>query len=207
MRLGWADFRKFCWERRNPLVSVVVHMALLLIVVGGLHSAPHVAPYRLPGTKQGVTALTYFAAGSRMPVPSDSLQKQPEKVKRLPLPVPVPSVPKMEAATNSGAQSGLDNAPQSGLGEGDISIALETYFPYPHPNLSGLPRGTKGDVILDAVVDEEGKISKLTLVRGLGSPVDEEVIAAVQQWRYTPAKRQGVPVSSERELHFHYERG
>jgi hypothetical protein len=29
----------------------------------------------------------------------------------------------------------------------------------------------------------------------------------VEQWRYTPAKKDGVPVPSERELHFHYERG
>lgn len=86
-------------------------------------------------------------------------------------------------------------------------LALETYFTYPKPDLSSLPHGTEGDVILDAVVDEEGKIAKLTLVKGLGSPVDDMVIATVQQWRYTPAMRQGVPVASERERHFHYERG
>jgi protein TonB len=37
--------------------------------------------------------------------------------------------------------------------------------------------------------------------------VDETVIAAVRQWEYTPAKKNGVPVVSEQELHFHYERG
>jgi protein TonB len=165
------------------------------------------APYRLPGTAQGVTVLTYYQAGSRQPVASETLHKNPEKTKATPLPVPVPSLPKLAPPQDAGSQAGLENSAQSGLGEGDISIALETYFPYPAPDLSHLAHGTKGDVILDAVVDEEGKISKLTLVHGLGSPVDEEVIATVQQWRYTPAKRQGVPIASERELHFHYERG
>jgi len=46
---------------------------------------------------------------------------------------------------------------------------LETYFPYPQPDLTSLPRGTKGDIILDAVIDESGKITELTLVKGLGS--------------------------------------
>ena len=62
-------------------------------------------------------------------------------------------------------------------------------------------------MILDAVIDDHGKITQLTLVKGLGSPVDETVIATVQQWTYTPAMKNGVPVASEQELHFHYERG
>ncbi len=61
-------------------------------------------------------------------------------------------------------------------------------------------------MILNAVIDER-EYSELTLLKGLGSPVDEYVIATVQQWKYTPAKKNGVPVVSEQELHFHYERG
>jgi protein TonB len=105
------------------------------------------------------------------------------------------------------AETGTSAAEKSGLGEGDITIALQTVFLYPKPDLSSLPHGTKGDVILNAVIDEHGKISELTLLKGLGSPVDETVIAAVRQWEYTPAKKNGVPVVSEQELHFHYERG
>jgi protein TonB len=62
-------------------------------------------------------------------------------------------------------------------------------------------------VVLDAVIDEHGNVAQLTLVKGLGSPIDQDVIATVQQWRYTPAMKNGVPVASEQELHFHYERG
>ena len=95
----------------------------------------------------------------------------------------------------------------SGLGEGEISLALEKYFPYPRPDLSALPHGTRGDVILDAVVGADGKIAELTLVQGLGPAIDNVVIATVKEWSYTPATRHGVPVASKQELHFHYERG
>ena len=184
-----------------------MHAALLLVVLKGVSRTPQIVPYRLPGTAQGVTVLTYFAPGSKHPVPAEDPHRVPEKTKPKPQPVPAPTVAKAEPKQESGAQTGVGNSPQSGMGEGDITIALETYFPFPKPDLSSLPHGTKGDVILDAVVDEDGKISKVTLVKGLGSPVDDAVIATVQRWRYTPAMRQGVPVASERELHFHYERG
>jgi protein TonB len=61
-------------------------------------------------------------------------------------------------------------------------------------------------VILDAVIDEHGKISDLKLMHGLGQPIDDVVIATVRQWSFAPATRNGVPIPSEQELHFHYER-
>jgi protein TonB len=194
-------------QRKGELLSVVAHLALLLCFVGGIGRSAKLVPYRLPGTAQGVTRLTYYAPGSFRPLASETPQKSLVKAKSAATRHPVPSPPQVVPSQAAESQAGVGASAQSGLGEGDITIALESYFPFPTPDLSGLPHGTKGDVILDAVVDEQGKISKLTLLKGLGSPVDESVIATVQQWRYTPAMRQGVPVASERELHFHYERG
>jgi len=192
-------------RHRSGLISLAVHAVLLLCLVGGIRLAPRMAPYRLPGTQKGVTFLTYYQSGSRQPVAAETLRKKPQKPK--PTAIPVPSVPKLDPSHAAGSQAGVGSSAQSGLGEGDITLALETYFPFPTPDLTVLPHGTKGDVILDAVVDEHGNISQLTLLKGLGSAVDDSVIATVRQWKYTPAMRQGVPVASERELHFHYERG
>lgn len=92
------------------------------------------------------------------------------------------------------------------LGTGDINIALLSVFPTPKPDLSQLPRGAKGDVVLDVVIDENGKIAKLTMERGVGHGVDESVIATVRNWEFHPATRNGKPVASEQELLFHFER-
>jgi len=196
-----------CLRYRGELLSVAAHLVLLLCFVGGTGRFASVTPYRLPGTAKGVTLLTYYQPGSMHPVSSDTPLKSREKRKASPVAQPVPSLPQPELAHAVQTQPGVGISAQSGLGEGDITIALQSYFPYPKPDLSGLPRGTKGDVILNAVIDEHGNISELTLLKGLGSPVDESVIATVQQWHYTPAMKNGVPVVSEQELHFHYERG
>ena len=207
MRDFYSRMKARCLRHRGEAVSGVLHLALLLCLLGGVRWAPRVAPDRLPGTAQGVTSLTYYSPGSFQPVRADTPHKNLEKIKPPAAPIPAPSVVQPEPPQMAGSQPGVGSSAQSGLGEGDITIALETYFPYPTPDLSSLPPGTKGDVILDAVIDEHGKISELTLLKGLGSPVDQSVIATVQQWTYTPAMRNGVPVASERELHFHYERG
>jgi protein TonB len=190
----------------SKFLSVAAHLALLACLVGGVRQSPQIQPYRLPGTALGNTALVFYAPGSSRPTASNTALKPRDTPKSALMPKPKPSPPAEAPTPSSQTNAGKASAVESGLGEGDIQIALETYFPYPKPDLSGLPHGTKGDVILDAVIDEHGKISELTLLKGLGSPVDESVIATVQQWQYTPAMKNGVPVASERELHFHYER-
>lgn len=194
-------------RRRGELLSVAAHGCLAFLIFGGLVRGPKIVPYRLPGTALGVTALTYYSPGSFHPVTADAPLKSVEKPKPAPVIHPAPSVPKVEPSQSAASQPGLGVSAQSGLGEGDIKIALQTYFPHPAPDLSGLPHGTVGDVILDAVIDEHGKIAQLTLLKGLGPVVDDSVIATVRQWTYTPAMRNGIPVASEQELHFHYERG
>jgi len=191
----------------GELASVAIHLALLVCLIGGIAHSPHVAPYRLPGTVYGDTLLTYYRPGSFQQDTTKAPMKSPEKAKPTTAVHDQERAPQPAQSQAAESHAGVGVAAESGLGEGDITIALETYFPHPTPDLSSLPHGTKGDVILNAVIDEQGNISELTLLKGLGSPVDEYVIATVQQWKYTPAKKNGVPVVSEQELHFHYERG
>lgn len=55
-------------------------------------------------------------------------------------------------------------------------------------------RGITGDVLLEIVVRRDGSVGEVTLVRGLGAGLNERAIAAVRQWRFSPARRRGVPV-------------
>jgi len=93
------------------------------------------------------------------------------------------------------------------FGQGDIKIASLLVHPPPAPDLSKLPSGTRGDVIVDIVIDPNGHVAKYTVERGLGHGIDETVLATIQQWTFQPATRNGIPVASEQELLFHYERG
>ncbi len=69
---------------------------------------------------------------------------------------------------------------------------------------SDLPIGLHGDVIVEITIDAEGKVVAEKLLRGVDAGVDERVIAAVRDWRYRPATRNGVPIPSKRDVYFHF---
>jgi protein TonB len=193
------------FRSKSSLLSVAIHAVVFLLVAVWAHHTLRVAPFRLPGTAKGLTLLTYYSPGSSKPSATDSPVRskrtktattETRKIADTPTP---PAPPRADA--------GAGNTTESGLGEGDIRIALLQHFPYPHPDLSALAHGTRGDVVLDAVIDEHGKVKELTLLKGLDPSIDQAVIATVRQWLFTPATKDGVPVTSEQEFRFHYERG
>ena len=176
-------------NRNGIAVSVVVHAIVIVAVVGVLHRAVKIAPYRFPGTREGVRLLTYYAPGSRRLAQSDVPAKVVEEQKPRRVVHSAAAAPEPDRAAAASADRGVGNASASGLGDGNIRIALEKYFPYPKPSLATLPPGTAGDVILHAVIDEHGKIVELKLLLGLGPAIDDEVIQTVNQWTYIPATK------------------
>lgn len=105
-------------------------------------------------------------------------------------------------ATVTDAGSGSDSK-----GSGNVTVALATYFPWPRPDLAELAHGARGDVIVEVTIDATGRISESKLAQGLGTNIDQTVMTMIQGWVFKPATRDGVAVSSEQELLFHYERG
>jgi protein TonB len=175
--------------------------------------ASWVAPIRLPGSLQGTNLLLTYSPGRAPLQTSEPNPKTQPKQAESTTPLPTPPTAKLKETTaspntNSPASTQPDStAGADSLGSGNINIALVSYFPTPKPDLSTLPRGTKGDVILDIVIDTTGKIADIKMTSGLGHGIDENVIATVQQWTFRPATKDGQPVASEQELHFHYEKG
>jgi protein TonB len=190
--------------------SAFLHLLLIAILIH--QRAPWIAPIRLPGSEHGSNLLLTYSPG-RAPVQATAPNpKTAPKQARPSTPLPATSTPTPTTSTTSpNSQSPSSTQPDSvagadSLGEGNINIALASYFPTPKPDLSPLPQGTKGDVILDIVIDSAGKIADIKMTSGLGHGIDENVIATVQQWTFHPATKDGQPVASEQELHFHYEK-
>lgn len=100
--------------------------------------------------------------------------------------------------------TGEGAAGHSAWGKGQITIAYTKFFPYPAPDLSTMPAGTEGDVVLTALIDDQGKISDLTLLTGIDPAINRDVIQTVRSWTFTPATKDGLPVSSRQEIHFHF---
>jgi TonB family protein len=54
--------------------------------------------------------------------------------------------------------------------------------------------GVEGDVVLEIVVRADGTVGQVTVLRRLGSGLDQRAVDAVRQWRFSPARRFGTPV-------------
>ncbi|MGZ4872378.1 MAG: energy transducer TonB [Candidatus Angelobacter sp.] len=69
----------------------------------------------------------------------------------------------------------------------------------PEPEFSEQARHAKyqGTVVLNIVVDQAGKISRIRLERPLGMGLDENAMEGVKKWRFKPATRNGQPVAVE----------
>lgn len=192
---------------RSYLLSFALHAACLGALIGVVSvRPPRVVPNKLPGTALGNTMLVYYSPGG--PPRAAAIKPAVPKPSTVPSHAPALSAPREKAPpAELSADKGSGHMTESGLGEGDLRIALPSYFPTPSPSLTTMAAGTAGDVILDAVIDEHGHVTQLTVLKGLTPAIDQQVIATVQQWTYTPATRDGTPVPSGQELHFHFEKG
>ncbi len=54
--------------------------------------------------------------------------------------------------------------------------------------------GIQGTVVLALVVDEKGLPTEIRVIRPLGYGLDERAVDAVNQWRFEPARKDGMPM-------------
>jgi protein TonB len=52
-----------------------------------------------------------------------------------------------------------------------------------------------GIILLEAVVTDKGDVTKVKVLRSMHPLLDKEAVAAVKQWKYKPALKDGKPVS------------
>jgi TonB family protein len=59
----------------------------------------------------------------------------------------------------------------------------------------------EGEVVLYAVIRQDGSIDSIQLVRGLDEQLDANAMSALSQWKFLPASKQGVPIDLEAIVH------
>jgi periplasmic protein TonB len=197
-------------RRRLPgstWLSVGVHAA----AAGVLLLASRVHPVRvfsLPGTAAGTHVELAYLPGR---APSPTMVHSPARSKPIP-PAAHPSTPQITAPAASPSPS-VSSAPavapdssqgSDSWGSGSVEIALTTYSPSPAPDLSVLPHGVQGDVVVDVTIDPNGKVADLAVLHTLGYGIESSVIGTLKTWTFRPATKDGTPIASVQELHFHY---
>ena len=77
---------------------------------------------------------------------------------------------------------------------GDVARPRGIYTPKPEYTEIARKTRTQGPVILQAILDEEGRVSELKVLKGLPMGLTERAVEAVRTWRYEPARLDGRPV-------------
>ena len=124
---------------RGTGISVAAHVVVMAVAFGWLQRAPRIVPYKLPGTAHGVEFLASYSPGSATEARSVEAKQKTVAPKQTALAHPVLSAPRQVEAQAASVETGTKSSSLSGIGEGDINIALQQYFPYPKPDLSALP--------------------------------------------------------------------
>jgi TonB family protein len=59
----------------------------------------------------------------------------------------------------------------------------------------------EGEVVLYAVIRSDGSVDSIQLVRGIDERLDANAMAALSQWKFRPASKQGAPIELEAIVH------
>lgn len=195
-------------------ISLALHLLLLAWLV---HSpAPiFIAPSSVT-RGDGGTNVTRLYFGGRSGITQDRVapltlppSARNEKLHHL---APIPA---KKQAGNETTAALRDNQGPAGSPYGSISygsflgMEVRPALPIVSPDPVFGPEqldGMSGDEAIEITIDEQGNIIATRVLQSLGPQVDERVLAALQQWRFSPATKNGVPIASKQDVHYHLPR-
>jgi TonB family protein len=61
---------------------------------------------------------------------------------------------------------------------------------------------SEGKVVIEITIDERGEIVRKTVLQSLGPEIDSKCLAALENWRFQPATRNGSPIASKQDAIF-----
>ena len=84
--------------------------------------------------------------------------------------------------------------------------SIHTPAPEPEQRATGATstgtneKAVEGVVILNIVVDREGNVTKVKVVRSLTPDMDKKAVEGVKTWKFNPSRKNGVPVDVEMNI-------
>ena len=63
---------------------------------------------------------------------------------------------------------------------------------------------SEGNVVVEITIDERGEIVRKTVLRSMGAKLDGKFLAALENWHFHPATRNGIAIASKQDAIFHF---
>jgi protein TonB len=149
-------------------------------------------------------------AAVTIPVPEvDAPEPLPDDT---PLPMADPIADDMDGAVFTNLPAGPPPGPSPPAGDepiyvgGDVEPPEALHAPPPrYPELARVA-GRDGLVVLQAVIDRDGTVRDVRVLRGAPFGMTEAAVEAVRTWRFRPARRAGEPVAVYYQLTVRFRR-
>jgi TonB family protein len=112
---------------------------------------------------------------------------------------------------NPRVQARLAGSPDGSLAEGaltgsEVRPAIRVSGPNPVLSFEDLPDGHQGTVVVEVTIDAAGNIVAARVLQSLAPAIDAKVLAAVQEWHFLPATRDGAAIASKQDVLYHFPR-
>ena len=210
MSLG--EFSSFALEQKEDNkvlkwaygVAFMFHLVLLII------NFPTFAR-EATGEKQKPKVYVIQQVRFKPPPPKQEQQIPKPKAKKVPIPDPTPDEPEpirmpepeedLEIPDVDDLVIAVPEAPPAPEASGPIFVTGDVQKPQKisdvQPQYSEIARKARiqGVVIIQTIIDKDGNITDITVLKGLPMGLTEAATSAVEQWKYKPATLNGKPVS------------
>ncbi len=189
-------------------VAILAHFVLFLI---------HLPAGRAKPLEISPRPEAYVVRPVRFQPPPPAAQKQlpqpKEKRRIIPIPDPTPDEPEpirlpeveVPAVVDFAAVGDVFGIPEAppwpGIGrpaarriDGSIQPPQKVFYPSPRYTEEGRRERVQGVVILEAVIDEEGDVYDVRVLKGLPLGLTESAVETARLWKFQPAVQNGRPV-------------
>ena len=196
--------------RRAIVYAVALHVVFFLV---RLPFEPSVPDYQAP--ERAVFAVQQLRFERPEPEPQQAMPKPKRAVKRIPIPDPTPDEPepivrdepRIEIPLPEIDALGIDDfcipdgppaagpsGPAAQRMTGDIVPPVKISGDIPLYTEEARQGRVQGVVILEAVIDVDGTVADVKVLKGLPLGLSDTAVAAAEEWRFRPALRNGEPV-------------
>ena len=195
------------------LLSGCMHLAVLVLIVALRYApSPHIVPekhqlaQRLSGTPQVTFKPAELKAGRVNPLhlPQPTRRRHAAQTKAGEGGTAVEVLREHARVATAGMVASIRQRLFYGFSTEHFDLAAQTAGMLPVISAGELPPRFEQYITVEVTIDVDGRVADARIVGGEAPPsIQQRLLTAVREFRYTPARRDGTPIPSQLDLVVH----